>query len=81
MFNRYVPVLSFVARKVAANVYYLPWFIGRMRAKSVLLRWFYQSVKERLEINFAERIFNEFCEMSRGYGKRYEELRIIISWL
>jgi len=74
VFNKYVPLVSFVARKVAATVHYLPWFIGRMRAKSLLIRWFYYSIKERLEINFVDRIYNEFIDMKNGYGKTVRKL-------
>lgn len=74
VFDKYVPVITFVARKVAANVYYLPWFIGQMRAKSLLVRWFYYSIQERLEINFVDRIFNEFMDMKKGYGKTVRKL-------
>lgn len=74
VFNKYVPTITFVSRKVAANVYQLPWFIGRMRAKSLLIRWFYYSIKERLESNFVDRIYNEFMDMRKGYGKTVRKL-------
>lgn len=74
VFERYVPVVSFVSRKVAANVYFLPWFIKRDRARSVLIRWFLRSAMERSEVSMVGRLYGEFLDICAGYGRTVRRL-------
>jgi ribosomal protein S7 len=69
VFKRYVPIISFLSKKIAANVYQLPWLIDKYRARFVLIRWFFRSVKMRTEAKLLDRLYNEFNELVLGYGR------------
>lgn len=69
VFEKYVPVISFVPRKVAATVYTLPWFINRHRAKSLFVHWFLNSAMDRSEIRIVDKLYYEFIDLSKGYGR------------
>lgn len=74
LFDKYAPVISFVSKKVAANVYYLPVYINLNRARVLIVRWFFLSVCARTENILLDRLINEFSEMDMGYGKTIRQL-------
>jgi ribosomal protein S7 len=69
VFNRYVPIISFLNKKIAANVYQLPWLINKYTARFLLIRWFFQSVQLRNEVKLIDRLYNEFNDLALGYGR------------
>lgn len=69
VFTKYVPIISFVNKKIAANVYQLPWLINDYTARFRFIRWFLRSVKMRTEVKLLDRLYNEFNELVLGYGR------------
>lgn len=74
VFFKYKPILSFLAKKVAASVYMLPWLINDTRAKYLLVRWFLSSSLSRTEPHMALRLFNEFNDLYLGYGRTIKKI-------
>lgn len=73
-FNKYIPLFSFISKKIAANVYQLPSLINRNRAKTLLVRWFIKASLERSENNTIIKLFNEFNDLKLGYGRTLKYL-------
>lgn len=68
-FKKYIPLFSFLSKKIAANIYYLPWLINKARAKSLIIRWFVKSSLNRSENNILDKLISEFHDITLGYGK------------
>jgi ribosomal protein S7 len=72
--SRYIPVISFLNKKVVGVVYMLPFYINKQRSICLFLKWFSKSVYQRKEIFFIDRLVNEFKEIILGYGKTVQKL-------
>lgn len=68
-FDKYAPAISIKKKKVAANVYHLPWIISRHRAKSMFVHWFIKSALERSELKTNEKLVKEFFDLYMGVGR------------
>lgn len=68
VFNKYVPLFSFLTKKIAANTYSLPWLIRESRGKTLIVRWFLKASLARTENSVLARLLNEFDDLKLGYG-------------
>lgn len=68
-YNIYAPVITFVTRKIAAKLYFLPWYIRDYHSKTKIVRWFFEMVLSRKETDMSIKLFSEFLDLSKGLGK------------
>jgi len=69
VFDLLQPKLRLVNRKRGGSTYKLPTMITDSQAKSLALKWFLKSVKERKEKKLEDRLFGEVKEVLEGKGK------------
>lgn len=74
IFISYEPKIAFVFRKVAAIVYSLPIYISLFRSRILVIRQFYNSVIERLEKKFYDKLIAEQQDFMLNYGKTIKKI-------
>jgi ribosomal protein S7 len=77
VFEKYLPLVSLISKKIATIIYMLPWVINKIRARILLVRWFIKSSLERQQYLLHIRLFNEFNTLYFGYGKT---IKILINY-
>jgi|SRR5579885_626084 len=74
VFDKYRLVVYLVKKRKAGRIYNIPYYIDKTKGKLMLLHWFFNSVRERKENNLLDRLFFEFLELSKGYGRTIRKI-------
>jgi len=74
LFEFYKPKVLIVSKKIAAKVYFIPWYINENKARFLIIRWFIESAKKRVEKNLSLKLFFEFIDLFNGQGLTIKKL-------
>jgi len=76
LFEFYKPKVLIIYKKIAAKVYSIPWYINENKARFLIIRWFIESAKKRIDKNLSLKLYFEFIDLFNGQGltiKRLED--------
>ena len=74
LFEIYKPKVLIVYKKIAAKVYMIPWYINEDKARFLIVKWFIDSAKKRMEKNLSLKLALEFIDLFNGQGLTVKKL-------
>jgi ribosomal protein S7 len=63
LLDSYRPKISLVYKKSAAKIYWIPWYINITKSRVMLIRWLFQSARQRSEKTFILRLYSELLDL------------------
>lgn len=69
VFDNYRLLVQLIKKRKAGRIYNIPFFVDKMKGRLMILHFFLDSIKNRTENKLIDRLFLEFLELSKGYGR------------